>query len=149
MTQQRSGPKALLNWLVFDRDKATPIYRQIRNRIRDAVPDGRLPPGSLPPASRPLVQDPGVSRHIVTQCYDPLSAAGLLEVVRGAGTRVTSVLAQQSARSGHQVRQVSRTSPVHSQFQQQSLIDGVPPALAFQPGIPAHDAFPACVGRGF
>lgn len=59
MTRQSSRRKALLNWIVLDRETAVPLHQQIIQQLRGAVLDGTLDPGAYLPASRALARDLG------------------------------------------------------------------------------------------
>ncbi|MEU5954345.1 PLP-dependent aminotransferase family protein [Streptomyces sp. NPDC047525] len=62
--------------------------RSLRSALRDAVRSGRLAPGTRLPSSRELAADLGVSRGLVTEAYEQLTAEGYLRSDRGAGTWV-------------------------------------------------------------
>ncbi|AUH34526.1 PLP-dependent aminotransferase family protein [Paracoccus tegillarcae] len=141
MTSQ-GHDRTLLNWITIDRDQARPIYRQISDQLRGAILDGRLCAGSYLPASRVLAGDLGISRNTSMQVYDQLIAEGFLESRRGSGTRVSTTLRSKPAIGQAETRALFRTLPAHTQLQTQDLYLGEPPGCAFQPGIPAFDAFP-------
>ncbi|MEU0968310.1 PLP-dependent aminotransferase family protein [Streptomyces sp. NPDC005917] len=56
--------------------------------LREAIRAGRLAPGTRLPSSRELAKDLGVSRGLVTEAYEQLTAEGYLRSDRGAGTWV-------------------------------------------------------------
>ncbi|MER6915883.1 PLP-dependent aminotransferase family protein [Streptomyces sp. NPDC000594] len=62
--------------------------RALQSALRDAVRSGRLAPGTRLPASRELAVDLGVSRGLVTEAYEQLTAEGYLRSERGSGTWV-------------------------------------------------------------
>ncbi|MGA5898825.1 PLP-dependent aminotransferase family protein [Streptomyces venetus] len=62
--------------------------RALQTALREAVRSGRLAPGTRLPSSRDLATDLGVSRGLVTQAYEQLTAEGYLRSGRGAGTWV-------------------------------------------------------------
>ncbi|WP_217143624.1 PLP-dependent aminotransferase family protein [Streptomyces sp. AC627_RSS907] len=62
--------------------------RALQAALRDAVRSGRLTPGTRLPSSRDLAADLGVSRGLVTEAYEQLTAEGYLRSGRGAGTWV-------------------------------------------------------------
>ncbi|MGC9496873.1 PLP-dependent aminotransferase family protein [Streptomyces sp. WG7] len=62
--------------------------RALQAALRDAVRSGRLTPGTRLPSSRDLGADLGVSRGLVTEAYEQLTAEGYLRSGRGAGTWV-------------------------------------------------------------
>ncbi|MER5378716.1 PLP-dependent aminotransferase family protein [Streptomyces sp. NPDC002688] len=62
--------------------------RTLQAALREAVRSGRLAPGTRLPSSRELAGDLGVSRGLVTEAYEQLTAEGYLRSDRGAGTWV-------------------------------------------------------------
>ncbi|MFJ6072056.1 PLP-dependent aminotransferase family protein [Streptomyces sp. NPDC093065] len=62
--------------------------RALREALRDAVRSGRLAAGTRLPSSRDLAADLRVSRGLVTEAYEQLTAEGYLRSGRGAGTWV-------------------------------------------------------------
>ncbi|MFD7388629.1 PLP-dependent aminotransferase family protein [Streptomyces sp. NPDC059852] len=62
--------------------------RSLREALREAVRSGRLAPGTRLPSSRDLAADLGVSRGLITEAYEQLTAEGYLRSGRGAGTWV-------------------------------------------------------------
>ncbi|MFE6668569.1 PLP-dependent aminotransferase family protein [Streptomyces sp. NPDC057697] len=63
--------------------------RALQSALRDAVRSGRLVPGTRLPSSRALAADLRVSRGLVTEAYEQLTAEGYLRSGRGAGTWVS------------------------------------------------------------
>ncbi|MFJ3583551.1 PLP-dependent aminotransferase family protein [Streptomyces sp. NPDC090127] len=62
--------------------------RALQEALRDAVRTGRLTAGTRLPSSRELAADLGVSRGLVTEAYEQLTAEGYLRSDRGSGTWV-------------------------------------------------------------
>ncbi|MEE1755458.1 MocR-like pyridoxine biosynthesis transcription factor PdxR [Streptomyces sp. SP18CS02] len=62
--------------------------RMLQSALRDAVRSGRLAAGTRLPSSRELAADLGVSRGLVTEAYEQLTAEGYLRSGRGSGTWV-------------------------------------------------------------
>jgi GntR family transcriptional regulator/MocR family aminotransferase len=73
-----------------DRAQMEPVYRQLRNYIRDLIAADRLPRGTKLPATRELATSLGLSRNTVAQAYDELIADGLLAAHVGQGTFVAT-----------------------------------------------------------
>ncbi|MBM7054626.1 MocR-like pyridoxine biosynthesis transcription factor PdxR [Streptomyces durocortorensis] len=63
--------------------------RALRSALREAVRSGRLAGGTRLPSSRELAADLGVSRGLVTEAYEQLTAESYLRSGRGAGTWVS------------------------------------------------------------
>jgi GntR family transcriptional regulator/MocR family aminotransferase len=72
--------------------------RALQAALREAVRSGRLAAGTRLPSSRDLAADLGVSRGLVTEAYEQLTAEGYLRSGRGAGTWVSDAV--RAARSG-------------------------------------------------
>ncbi|MHC3388978.1 MocR-like pyridoxine biosynthesis transcription factor PdxR [Streptomyces lavendulocolor] len=62
--------------------------RTLQAALREAVRSGRLAAGTRLPSSRELAADLGVSRGLVTEAYEQLTAEGYLRSDRGSGTWV-------------------------------------------------------------
>ena len=77
---------------------AEPLRRRLAGELRDAIRAGRLRTGVRLPASRKLAAQLGVSRGVVTDAYEQLTAEGWLTARRGAGTVVAAGPAAEPAR---------------------------------------------------
>ncbi|WP_431040707.1 PLP-dependent aminotransferase family protein [Streptomyces sp. P1-3] len=66
--------------------------RLLQSALRDAVRSGRIAAGTRLPSSRELAADLGVSRGLVTDAYEQLTAEGYLRSARGAGTWVSGAV---------------------------------------------------------
>jgi GntR family transcriptional regulator / MocR family aminotransferase len=71
-------------------DAHVPLHRQIETSIREAIRAGRLPRGASLPASRMLAADLGVSRGVVVEAYQQLTAEGYLASRSGGYTQVAA-----------------------------------------------------------
>ena len=69
-------------------DAQVPLHRQIETAIRDSIRAGRLPRGAALPPSRTLAADLGVSRGVVVEAYQQLTAEGYLASQAGGYTQV-------------------------------------------------------------
>lgn len=72
--------------------------RALQEALREAVRTGRLTAGTRLPSSRDLAADLGVSRGLVTEAYEQLTAEGYLRSGRGAGTWVGEAVRTAAAR---------------------------------------------------
>jgi GntR family transcriptional regulator / MocR family aminotransferase len=70
------------------RDDREPLHRQLEQQLRDAVRTGRLAPSSMVPSTRALAKQLGVSRGIVVETYEQLTAEGYLASRPGGATSV-------------------------------------------------------------
>jgi GntR family transcriptional regulator len=71
--------------LYVDRTSPLPLYRQLKDQIRDAVDGGSWEAGHKLPSERELVIDLGVSRITVRQALSELVAEGYLVSAAGKG----------------------------------------------------------------
>ncbi|WP_228979148.1 PLP-dependent aminotransferase family protein [Streptomyces sp. DH12] len=99
--------------------------RALREALRDAVRRGRLAAGTRLPSTRELAAELGVSRGLVTEAYEQLTAEGYLRSARGSGTWVGDA-ARAPAPGG--ARDLAPHSP------------GV--RVDFRPGVPDLSLFP-------
>ncbi|WP_199431487.1 MocR-like pyridoxine biosynthesis transcription factor PdxR [Qaidamihabitans albus] len=70
------------------RDGGVPLHRQIEASIRDSIRLGRLPYATALPPTRALAADLGVSRGVVVEAYQQLTAEGYLTSRAGGYTQV-------------------------------------------------------------
>jgi len=68
-----------------------PLYRQVQDRLLEAILRGGAPAGTRLPSLRRLAKDLGVSRVTVEAAYEALEARGLVEARARSGTFVTRV----------------------------------------------------------
>ena len=87
MAEVRSNSELLV---VLRHDAHVPLHRQIETSIRDSIRAGRLPRGSSLPPTRVLAADLGVSRGVVVEAYQQLTAEGYLTSRTGGYTQVAS-----------------------------------------------------------
>src|SRR5471032_640999 len=81
----------------LDRSHTAPIYRQLYQRFREAIADGRLRPGDRVPAVRALAAELNLARGTVEAAYQLLIGEGYLITRGAAGTVVTPQLAPVSS----------------------------------------------------
>src|SRR5436305_5804621 len=74
--------------ITLDRSSGLPLYRQICQRLREAILSGELPEGTRLPTERALAKELGVNRTTVMNAYNQLASEGLLEGHVGRGTLV-------------------------------------------------------------
>ncbi|WP_030107281.1 GntR family transcriptional regulator [Actinoalloteichus caeruleus] len=74
--------------LNLDLDSEIPIYQQIRDRLVEAVADGRLAEGTVLPSTRKLASDLAINFHTVGKAYDLLRREGVIRINRGSGAVV-------------------------------------------------------------
>jgi GntR family transcriptional regulator/MocR family aminotransferase len=84
--------------VALDPAAGEPLRRQLAGELREAIRAGRLRTGVRLPASRALAGQLGVSRGVVTDAYEQLTAEGWLAARRGAGTVVAAGPASEPSR---------------------------------------------------
>jgi len=110
-----------------------PLYRQIYDRVRSSIIDGRLRPGDRLPPTRLYAQQMGVARGTVDMAYAILAGEGYVETSGRAGTRVAAGIAA----GRPPIRQAtSRPGPPVTQGERPHSL------LPLTPGVPAFDLFP-------
>lgn len=114
------GPELLLR---LDRSAQETLGSQLQGELREAIRTGRLREGERLPSSRVLASELGVSRGLVLDCYEQLTAEGYLSARSGSATRVA---ARAAPRPGD--HPVSATP--------------LPLAIDFRPGVPDLTSFP-------
>lgn len=62
-----------------------PLYLSIAAHVRDAIIDGTYPPGTQLPSDRALMDQHDVSRHVVTNAWQVLTAEGWIYGHQGRG----------------------------------------------------------------
>jgi GntR family transcriptional regulator/MocR family aminotransferase len=87
MPEIRSNSELLV---MLQPDAHVPLHRQIETSIRDSIRAGRLVRGASLPPSRVLAADLGVSRGVVVEAYQQLTAEGYLTSRAGGYTQVAA-----------------------------------------------------------
>ncbi|MFG0297634.1 MAG: PLP-dependent aminotransferase family protein [Maioricimonas sp. JB045] len=132
-----------------------PLYRQLEQRLRDAILAGQLKPAERVPSTRRLAADLQVSRNTVSLAYAQLLSEGYLEAEVGSGTRVSRHLpddllqaspAPRTAASAAVGPRLSRRGSSVAALGQWITLPGVPPR-PFRPHVPALDLFPRHIWR--
>jgi GntR family transcriptional regulator/MocR family aminotransferase len=82
----------ILAAIPLDRRAATPLFRQLYLRMKEAILAGDIAPLARLPATRGLGRLLGVSRQTVLAAYEQLMAEGYLEGAVGRGTYVSASL---------------------------------------------------------
>jgi GntR family transcriptional regulator/MocR family aminotransferase len=137
--------------ITLDAKSGTPLYRQLYNCLRKAILTGQLAPGARLQSSREISRELGVSRNTVVNAFEQLLAEGYLEGQVGSGTYVSRALPEEllnvkammrSARgAGGKDPGLSVRGKVFAAFARH-VQRSSEPMRAFQPGVPALDAFP-------
>lgn len=75
-------------FVALDKTSSTALHAQVGTVVREAIRDGRLVGGTALPATRRLADDLGISRGVVVEAYQQLTAEGYLTSEPGGYTRV-------------------------------------------------------------
>jgi GntR family transcriptional regulator/MocR family aminotransferase len=144
---------ALTDWLQqhLDRSSDEHVYRQLQRLLRQAVISGELPAGTRLPSSRLLATELGIARNTVIDAYEQLAVEGCLHSVRGSGTVVADLSADEmvpapSRDAGGRAVATSKVSGDLSERGRDLLAaSSVAPRQwgAFMPGVPDVTEFPA------
>ena len=114
-----------------------PLYRQIYQRVKQAIMTGQLKRDSRVPSVRALASELGVARATGENAYGLLTAEGFLQSRGQAGT-VVSAPQSLSAPASSPVRKNAVPKPINPMLPSVS-------SLPFQLGLPALDAFPRAI----
>ena len=87
-TRTSNAPELLLP---LDRADAQPLHRQLEHGIREAIRGGRLSADTALPSSRLLAEQLGISRGVVVEAYEQLTAEGYLASRPGGMTLVACI----------------------------------------------------------
>ncbi|WP_145529351.1 PLP-dependent aminotransferase family protein [Yersinia alsatica] len=129
--------KVFSRLLKLDRQHNEPIYRQIYQRIKDAIVQGTLPPDTRVPSVRALASEVGVARGTVENAYTQLIAEGFLQSRGQGGTYVSAQLRDAPLLPLNIVDQPEQPIAVNNALSANRVM-----ARPFQLGLPALDAFP-------
>jgi GntR family transcriptional regulator / MocR family aminotransferase len=119
--------------LGLDRHSRTPFYRQVYERISQAIRDGSLRTGERLPSARSLASQLATSRGTIDLAYGLLSSEGYV-TTRGAGGTVVAPDAN--------LAREPRGKPARTRKPSWEESTEVIPAMPFVMGLPAFDAFP-------
>ncbi len=142
----------------LDAASNVPLHRQLYDRLRAAILEGRVTPGTRLPSTRALAEALGISRSTITSSFAQLHSEGYLQATTGSGTYVCNDLPDDAA-DAH-LRRPPRTesasirlSTYGAQLAEAGPLE--PPrvsgAIDFRDGRPAFDRFPfdewrRCIG---
>ncbi|CNL59459.1 MocR-like pyridoxine biosynthesis transcription factor PdxR [Yersinia aleksiciae] len=123
--------------LNLDRQQNEPVYRQIYQRIKDAIVQGALLPDTRVPSVRALASEVGVARGTVENAYAQLIAEGFLQSRGQGGTYVSAQLLDAPLLPLNRVAEGTQPIAVNNALSANRMM-----VLPFQLGLPALDAFP-------
>ena len=123
---------------------AEPLQRQLHQRLKHAILDGRLAPGSRLPGSRALAEGLAISRNTVTAAYEHLAAEGYVQQDR-QGTRVATLSRPARPRPVRNAAVAPLTARRLAQIQ--PTAQRADASSALRPGVPALSHFPLAAWR--
>jgi GntR family transcriptional regulator / MocR family aminotransferase len=142
----------------LDAESHVPLHRQLYDRLRTAILEGRVTPGTRLPSTRALAEALGISRSTITSSFAQLHSEGYLQATTGSGTFVCNDLPDDAATT--HVRRPPRAegasirlSTYGAQLAEAGPLE--PPRVTgtidFRDGRPAFDRFPfeewrRCIG---
>lgn len=75
----------LNDFIIIDKNKKSPLYRQIYLSVRKAIENGSLQKGTKMPSIRRLCQDLSVSKTTITSAYEQLCVEGYIKNIPQSG----------------------------------------------------------------
>ena len=102
--------------VTLDRATPEPLHRQLERELRNAVRSGRIGEGTVLPSTRALAAQLDVSRGIVVEAYEQLSAEGYLATRPGGVTTVAGGVRTAPSRARPAIRPVGPTSSTASRL---------------------------------
>lgn len=118
-------------WLNLDKESSIPLIRQVYGQLKLMILEGKLQEGAKLPSTRWLSKDLGISRNVILEAYDQLTAEGYIEGRQGSGTKVSK---------GLNYKRINKDKSLDALIpkvvtEERDIID-------FRSGIPALDMFP-------
>ncbi|HVR90160.1 MAG TPA: GntR family transcriptional regulator [Novosphingobium sp.] len=84
------------------RSNSQPVYLRLRDKIADAIIDGRYAEGAMLPSVRAFAAQQGANPLTVAKAYQQFQLDGLVEVQRGVGMFVAAGAAERLRRTERQ-----------------------------------------------
>lgn len=146
----RVSSAAVAAALAPDSKSPDALYRQLYDKLRQAILTGSFTRGQQMPSTRVLAADMGVSRNTVLNAFEQLIAEGYLEGAVGSGTYVARALPEEMLRTSAPRAHASIPSDRRRWSRQGARLathatDRIRHTVVpkpFQTGMPAFDLFP-------
>lgn len=122
-----------------------PLHRQLYEKIKASILQGRLRPGARLASTRTLAADLGLSRTTVLNAFQQLIAEGYLKGRIGAGTAVAEGVPLDLSAKAQQHFLASRRQPRIARRVRAQASECIPsgsPARPLRPGVPETALFP-------
>ncbi|AEX85689.1 GntR family transcriptional regulator [Marinitoga sp. 1135] len=78
-------------WFSIDFHSHTPVYEQIKNKIKEKILTNELKKDEFIPSIRVLAKELGVNLNTVSRAYKELEFEGVIKSVRGSGYIVLGI----------------------------------------------------------
>ncbi|HET9481494.1 MAG TPA: PLP-dependent aminotransferase family protein [Candidatus Polarisedimenticolia bacterium] len=117
------------------RDGGVALYRQLVDRVREAIAAGALATGERLPTTRSLALSLDLNRLTVARAYEELARLGLVEAHVGRGTFVADAIQRsprvdsQSRPAGEPAVESLRWSGLIARSADRAIEEGLPPAM--------------------
>ncbi len=132
---------------------STPLYRQLYDKLRDAILTRQLMGGTRLPSTRVLAAELNISRNTVMTAFEQLLAEGYLTGKVGAGTYVAHVLPEDLLyANGYAAKIVTHTPTAKGRRLSErstaflnarlTTASNLEAPIPFRPGTPAYAEFP-------
>lgn len=115
-------------WIPIDRSQDISLIRQVYEQLRTKILQGDLKTGEKLPSSRVLASELNVSRNVILEAYEQLTAEGFIETHQGSGTFIAQGTYLEQAEN-------ETTLMLNEPMKDKDIID-------FRSGVPALDLFP-------
>ncbi|MFE9099817.1 winged helix-turn-helix domain-containing protein [Actinomadura geliboluensis] len=109
-----------------------PVAKQVADRLRTEIQEGRLRPGQVLPGEKHMVEWFGVSRHTVREALTILRGEGQVETIPRVGTRVAPARNRTAVPIAAGV-EVTARMPSESERREHGLPLGVPVMVLTHP----------------
>jgi GntR family transcriptional regulator / MocR family aminotransferase len=125
--------------VALDRTGVSPLHSQLEAQLRAAIRSGQLAPGTRLPSTRTLAGDLSITRGVVVEAYEQLTAEGYLVARRGSGTVVAPGASGEPSPSA---REISAAPPARF-----SVRPMIPPSRPAHPDALGAAGRPGSVAR--
>ena len=116
-------------FLQIQRNSSIPMIKQIYTQVKNMILNDDLKSNYRLPSSRKLAESLQVSRNVIMEAYEMLTAEGYTRSIKGSGTYVNESIA------------ITRPEIVNPELQLPEIKD-TNCSISFKSGLPALDKFP-------
>lgn len=122
-------------YLSIDRDKSSPMIRQLYTQLRTKILEGDLAAGDKLPSTRKVAEELCISRNVVMEAYEQLLAEGFILSRQGSGYFVApGIYLEKQARQAEGV--------VVARHDEERGNGNAPGFIDFRSGVPSLEHFP-------